>query len=131
MAILLPSPKPPSRQAGPHFWNVFVAAARTAHRPGVLDPRQIGQVGDSRRFRAARLCYKRVMSKAQTVIVTGASSGIGRATTLKFAASGAAVFAVGRQEAALQEVVGEAIAAGGRAGHFVADITAPEVPDRI
>ena len=71
------------------------------------------------------------MSTAQTVIITGASSGIGRATTLRFAGAGAAVLAVGRNEAALQEVVGEAAAAGGRADFFVADITAPDVPPRI
>ena len=68
---------------------------------------------------------------AQTVIVTGASSGIGRATTLKFAAAGAAVLAVGRNELALAEVVKEARGAGGRADRCVADITAPDVPDRI
>ena len=51
----------------------------------------------------------------QTVIVTGASSGIGRATALRFAAAGAAVLAVGRNEAALDEVVAEVGAAGGRA----------------
>jgi NAD(P)-dependent dehydrogenase (short-subunit alcohol dehydrogenase family) len=68
---------------------------------------------------------------AQTVIVTGASSGIGRATTVKFAASGAAVLAVGRNEAALAEVVEEVTAAGGRAALFVGDITALEVAERI
>ena len=68
---------------------------------------------------------------AQTLIVTGASSGIGRATLVKFAAAGAAVMAVGRNEAALDEVVREVGAAGGRAERFVADITLPEVPDQI
>jgi NAD(P)-dependent dehydrogenase (short-subunit alcohol dehydrogenase family) len=71
------------------------------------------------------------MSTAQNVIVTGASSGIGRATTLRFAGAGAAVLAVGRNEPALQEVVKEAAAAGGRADFFVADITVPDVPPRI
>jgi NAD(P)-dependent dehydrogenase (short-subunit alcohol dehydrogenase family) len=68
---------------------------------------------------------------AQTVVVTGASSGIGRATTLKFAASGAAVLAVGRSAAALAEVVKEVTAEGGRAELFVADVTVPDAPERI
>jgi NAD(P)-dependent dehydrogenase (short-subunit alcohol dehydrogenase family) len=68
---------------------------------------------------------------AQTVIVTGASSGIGRATTLKFAAAEASVLAVGRDGAALAAVVKEATALGGRAELFVADVTAPDMPDRI
>ncbi len=68
---------------------------------------------------------------AQTVIVTGASSGIGRATTLKFAAAEASVLAVGRDGAALAAVVKEAAALGGRAELFVADVTAPDMPDRI
>jgi len=68
---------------------------------------------------------------AQTVIVTGASSGIGRATTLKFAAAGASLLAVGRDAAALAAVVKEAATLGGRADLFVADVTAPDMPDRI
>jgi NAD(P)-dependent dehydrogenase (short-subunit alcohol dehydrogenase family) len=68
---------------------------------------------------------------AQTVVVTGASSGIGRATTLKFAASGAAVLTVGRSAAALAEVVKEVTAEGGRAELFVADVTVPDAPERI
>lgn len=40
----------------------------------------------------------------KVVIVTGATSGIGRATALRFAGAGAAIAAVGRKEAALAEV---------------------------
>ncbi|MCU1263733.1 MAG: hypothetical protein JWM21_51 [Acidobacteria bacterium] len=40
----------------------------------------------------------------KVVIVTGATSGIGRATALRFAEAGAAVTAVGRKEDALAEV---------------------------
>jgi NAD(P)-dependent dehydrogenase (short-subunit alcohol dehydrogenase family) len=71
------------------------------------------------------------MSTAQTVIITGASSGIGRAAALRFAMAGAAVLAVGRNERALQEVVAQAATAGARAELFVADITLPDVPPRI
>jgi NAD(P)-dependent dehydrogenase (short-subunit alcohol dehydrogenase family) len=67
---------------------------------------------------------------AQQVIVTGATSGIGRATALKFASAGADVLLVGRQEAALLGVRSEVTAAGGRAATVKVDVTdagAPEV----
>ena len=67
----------------------------------------------------------------QAVIVTGASSGIGRATALRFAGTGAAVLAVGRNEAALADVVREGTNAGGRLDSFVADITLPDAADAI
>jgi NAD(P)-dependent dehydrogenase (short-subunit alcohol dehydrogenase family) len=67
----------------------------------------------------------------QQVIVTGASSGIGRAAALRFGGAGAEVLAVGRQERALTDVVGEIGAAGGRAVAFVADVTAADAPERI
>lgn len=56
-------------------------------------------------------------------IVTGAGTGIGRASATRFAAEGAQVLAVGRTEATLAETVAEIRAAGGRAELFVADAT--------
>jgi NAD(P)-dependent dehydrogenase (short-subunit alcohol dehydrogenase family) len=67
----------------------------------------------------------------QATIVTGASSGIGRATALRFAAAGAAVLAVGRAATALDAVAELVERAGGRAVPHVADVTAPEAPDAI
>ena len=46
--------------------------------------------------------------EGKSVIVTGASSGIGRTTALRFSEEGASVLAVGRNEARLQEVVNTA-----------------------
>ena len=71
------------------------------------------------------------MEKGQVAIVTGASSGIGRAVARRFAGSGAAVLAVGRDGQALQEVVGEVESAGGAAAACVADVTAEDAPARI
>ena len=54
-------------------------------------------------------------------IVTGAGSGIGRASAQIFAAEGAAVLAVDRSEAAVAETVAAITAAGGRAVALAAD----------
>lgn len=71
------------------------------------------------------------MTTAQTAIVTGASSGIGRAAALRFGRAGASVLAVGRDESALGLVARDIEEAGGRAVPFVSDVTAAEAPDRI
>jgi NAD(P)-dependent dehydrogenase (short-subunit alcohol dehydrogenase family) len=61
--------------------------------------------------------------KDKTALVTGASSGIGRATALRFVAAGARVALVGRDEGALAAVAGEAARQGGEAFAVVADVT--------
>src|SRR5688500_17339042 len=71
------------------------------------------------------------MSIELKVIVTGATSGIGRAAALRFAAEGASVLAVGRKDAALVEVAGAVEKAGGRAATVVADVTSTDAPERI
>jgi NAD(P)-dependent dehydrogenase (short-subunit alcohol dehydrogenase family) len=67
----------------------------------------------------------------KVAIVTGATSGIGRATARRFARDGYAVVAVGRSAEALQAVTGEVEAAGGRAQGVAADVTAADSPARI
>jgi NAD(P)-dependent dehydrogenase (short-subunit alcohol dehydrogenase family) len=68
----------------------------------------------------------------KVAIVTGASSGIGRATTLALAAEGALVAAVGRDGAALQSVVEDAGHAGGHnIATIVADVTDEGAPAAI
>lgn len=59
----------------------------------------------------------------QGAIITGASSGIGRATALRFARAGYGVLAVGRDEVALAEVTTAITDGGGRCVPFAADFT--------
>lgn len=70
-------------------------------------------------------------SAGDVVIVTGASSGIGRATAERFGRGGAAVLAVGRDEKSLSETARTIEIAGGRASTFVADVTASEAAAAI
>jgi NAD(P)-dependent dehydrogenase (short-subunit alcohol dehydrogenase family) len=75
--------------------------------------------------------YHLGMPELLRVIVTGASSGIGRAAALRFGAAGGSVLAVGRKESALDEVAGEIRQRGGHAAAFVSDVTAADAPDAI
>ena len=75
-----------------------------------------------------KLCYKAPM---QTVVVTGATSGIGRAAAIRFGRDGASVLAVGRKAAALTDVAHEVELAGGRCVLFEGDVTAADAPAAI
>lgn len=61
--------------------------------------------------------------EGKTAIVTGASSGIGRACSLALAAEGANVIAVARREDALRRLVEESAGLKGRIGYESGDIT--------
>jgi NAD(P)-dependent dehydrogenase (short-subunit alcohol dehydrogenase family) len=84
---------------------------------GVLN-RAVGSIGDPD---GSAALAKTVGGKV--VLVTGASSGIGRAAALRFAAAGAEVLVVARSEDQLAEVVAEAAAAGGSAVAYRCDLT--------
>jgi len=71
------------------------------------------------------------MSTVQQVIVTGASSGIGRATAMRFGRSGATVVAVGRDAAALADVAKAVEGEGGTCSTVTADVTEAAAPSRI
>ncbi len=64
------------------------------------------------------------MPTAQQVVVTGATSGIGRATALRFARTGASVLAVGRDAPQLEAVAEDIRSAGGTAAICQVDLTA-------
>lgn len=61
--------------------------------------------------------------EGKTGIVTGASSGIGRATAVAFAREGAKVVVAGRRADELEATVQAAAQAGGQAVAFPADVT--------
>ena len=65
----------------------------------------------------------------RSIVVTGATSGIGRASALRFLSEGALVLAVGRDRDALSAL--PAPSHGGRSVPFVADVTAADAPQAI
>lgn len=67
----------------------------------------------------------------QTIVITGASSGIGLATARRAAREGAKVLLVARNEDALREAVDSIRLRGGKADFLAIDITAADAPERI
>jgi len=69
--------------------------------------------------------------EGKVALVTGASSGIGQATALRFAEEGARVVLVGRARKALAAAAAECEAAGGEAFCVVADVTTHAGAERV
>jgi len=68
----------------------------------------------------------------KVALVTGASSGQGRAFAAALAKEGAAVLLVARREDRLREAVSEITAEGGEAAYHVADVrNSPALPDLV
>lgn len=65
----------------------------------------------------------------KVIVVTGASSGIGRTTVMRLVALGARVVAVARDGKRLDALVSEA--ANGSIAPCMVDLTAPDAPERI
>src|SRR5689334_2477755 len=70
--------------------------------------------------------------RGKVALVTGAGRNIGRGIALTLARDGAAVLVNGRSDkAAVDAVVGEIMAAGGRAVAAMGDVSDPQVPGRL
>ena len=67
----------------------------------------------------------------RTAIITGATSGMGRATAILFAREGAAIVASGRDEARGRELETQIRNDGGRAVFAPGDVSLPETSDRL
>ena len=67
----------------------------------------------------------------KSAIVTGATSGVGRATALRLVRDGFQILAVGRDADALASVTADITASGGAAASCVADVTSADAPQRI
>lgn len=65
-------------------------------------------------------------TRSLSVVITGASSGIGRATALELAAEGHRVFLCARRSDILQEICDEIRANGGEADGFPCDVSQSE-----
>jgi len=69
---------------------------------------------------------KRMSLNGKVVVITGATSGIGRAAAIEFAAQGCRVVLAGRRLEALAEAAHECRAAGGQAVTLQTDVTREE-----
>jgi NAD(P)-dependent dehydrogenase (short-subunit alcohol dehydrogenase family) len=83
------------------------------------------------RVRRGRLVPVMSRLKGRTAIITGATSGMGRATALLFAREGAAVVASGRNEGRGRTLVEEIRGGGGRVEFVPGDVSLPETSDRL
>jgi NAD(P)-dependent dehydrogenase (short-subunit alcohol dehydrogenase family) len=67
----------------------------------------------------------------RTLLVTGATSGIGKATALRFANAGASIAAVGRDEEALRQLQGEVESEGAEFLGIAADLSRENELDQV
>ena len=65
------------------------------------------------------------------IVITGASSGIGRATALRFARAGACLVLASRRDTALQQLVVECQLLGAEAVSVATDVTNPDAVDAL
>jgi short-subunit dehydrogenase len=99
---------------------------RTQHARGALTSALLGGGGITARPFAQRLAGAPKLQDAlrdHTVLVSGASSGIGRAVAVRVADSGATAVLVARSEEKLLELKAEIERRGGRAQAYAADLS--------
>src|SRR5689334_4492947 len=74
---------------------------------------------------------RRMTFRGKTVVVTGATSGIGRAAAEAFAREQASIVLVGRNESVLSDVGAAVRAAGGEAAACATDLTSASSADAV
>jgi NAD(P)-dependent dehydrogenase (short-subunit alcohol dehydrogenase family) len=103
--------------------------------PVRVSPSQVARsVGRVARATASPLLPTRSLRDAvggRTVLVTGASHGIGHATALQLASAGATTLVVARGADALDALVGQIRAGGGEAQAYAADLSSTAAIDRL
>lgn len=118
------APRRPKRRIRGAALDLADAAARQGLKHPLLSPGRI-----ARRVRGGDSLREAVAGK--TVVVTGASSGIGEATAKQFAAAGAKVVLVARREEELARVEGEITAAAGIASSYTCDLSSREAIEEL
>jgi short-subunit dehydrogenase len=102
--------------------NLRKLQASLLYRPtGIFSPRAMIGRGPSLRDAAA----------GKTILVTGASQGIGEAIARLLGANGADIILVARNRERLDEIVGEIETEGGTATAYDCDLADPEQSDRL
>ena len=105
----------------PDLADLAIDGIRTLHSLGKRIPGAGGLLADSLRGAVKR----------RTVLITGASSGIGEATALKVGAAGGHVLLVARTKSKLDEVADAIVALGGTADVHPCDLTDVDDIDRM
>jgi 2-amino-4-hydroxy-6-hydroxymethyldihydropteridine diphosphokinase len=108
----------------------FVLQPLAEIAPQILHPRLQRTIGDLwERFSLGKVPGRELLGLR--ALVTGSTSGIGRAVALELAAGGADVLIHGRRSQAAEEVAREARAAGVRSEVLMADLRDPEAGRRL
>lgn len=111
--------------AEPPFWQALIKSANFYARFAPSFTR-VGYVARGLPFKPVRADYT-----GQTWLVTGATGGIGKATTLRAAAKGATVYAVGRNPTALDTLVKEGVGGPGRVIAVACDLSSMAAIHRL
>src|SRR4051812_25577407 len=127
-----PAISPAARSAdSPSISNTTTCAPASASRPAMARPSPAPApvtIATRPSCSPMSLCYGIVAAlTGRTVVVTGASSGIGRAIAVRCAAEGANVLAVGRNENALAQTAAE----DARIATHRAELTDPGAPEAV